>query len=180
MNNENTKMSFRAAASLLLITLLPLVFEGCGRPDHPSDEVLQLNFYRFEPEFERLIRMSNQDSKVIRIAPDFTRLEDNWQWPRHESQWGISRARWEEYRSLFRKLAIEAGISRESPYGSTFLTASTFGLAVSGSEKGYVYSSRAPFPMVKSLDSPEIEVKSLQPIFRHIKGNWYLYYWYDD
>src|SRR5436190_3345893 len=69
--------------------------------EHPSDASLVRNFQKHEESFNKLVRMSNEDSQVIRIAYDFTRLETNWAWPRPESKIGFSKERWNDYRRLF-------------------------------------------------------------------------------
>jgi len=68
---------------------------------------MQSNLTEHKADFQRLVEMANEDyarSKVIRIAHDFTRLENNWGWPRPEADWGITKVRWDEYRKLFRSL----------------------------------------------------------------------------
>jgi hypothetical protein len=65
----------------------------------PSDQKLVRQFYKKRPDLERLVSMLADDSRMTRIAPDFLWTEDSVAWPRPESQWGISRARWDEYKS---------------------------------------------------------------------------------
>jgi hypothetical protein len=57
----------------------------------PSDSELVERFQRNKADFETLVRMSNEDHTLVRIADDFTRLENDWSWPRPESKWGITR-----------------------------------------------------------------------------------------
>src|SRR5438270_13449692 len=103
---------------LLLLTLLLASGVACDPwnldTPHPSDDVLIHNFQNNEADFNKLVSMSNEDSKVIRIAYDFTRLENNWAWPRPDSELGFSKQRWDQYRALFDKLGLKSGISRES------------------------------------------------------------------
>jgi hypothetical protein len=60
-----------------------------------------------------LVRMSNEDADMIRIADDFTRTKSNWGWPRPEPTWGITPQRWDEYRRLFRQVGLSAGLQKD-------------------------------------------------------------------
>ena len=64
--------------------------------------------------------MSNQDFRIVRIAPSFTWLDDDWSWPRPASKWGLSETRWDEYRRLFREaglidISVDAAIQPHPP-----------------------------------------------------------------
>jgi hypothetical protein len=148
---------------------------------HPTDTKLLEIFNKNENSFDKLIEMSNTDSNVIRIAYDFTRLETNWDWPRPDSQLGFTRERWDEYRSLFRKLELKSGLYRDNNSNApiVLLTASSIGMTFRGSSKGFAYSKQALSPVLESLDQKE----SLSPqnkehgtVFRKIKEDWYLYF----
>jgi hypothetical protein len=124
-------------------------------------------------EFERLVRMANEDysrAKVIRVADDFTRLEHNWGWPRPEAEWGISRVRWNEYRSLFRTLQLPAGLQRggERNDGVQFMLYGV-GMAGEGREYGYLWSPREP-AQVRHPGQGEYTTEPLG-------GKWYRYEW---
>ncbi len=152
---------------------------------HPFDSMLEANFYQHEADFEKLIQMSNEDAKVVRIAPTFTRLDTNWAWPRPHSELGFSKKRWDEYRHFFKKLGLKAGLDRdgEAPDVIVFLPVSMTGMVTGGDEKGYAYSTKEPCPLLDSLDDTEhihAKVESLQPAFKRLKGNWYIYYMWDD
>ena len=167
----------------LLLVLVAAV--GCGPFNsgaaHPPDDTLIRNFQKYEADFNKLVSMSNEDSRVIRIARDFTRLENNWGWPRPESELGFSRQRWDEYRALFNKLGLDSGISREDGPGETiiFLTASSKGMTFRGSSKGYAYSERELSPVFDSLNQNPVkpgERPKHGVAYRKIKDRWYLSY----
>lgn len=121
--------------------------------------------------------MANEDSKVIRIAYDFTWLDDNLNWPRPESQLGFSKNRWDEYRTLFTKLGLRGGLSRRTDLpGTIFFIASTKGLSLGGSAKGYVYSTEERSPLLSSLDHVSVQMKDRVPVYEKLSANWYLYY----
>lgn len=165
---------------LITIPLLLITIIGCSFAfdnPHPSDDSLIQNFQNHEAEFERLVRMAKEDSHVIRIASDFTWTDKNAAWPRPESELGFSTERWNEYRSLFKKLDLKAGILNYQP-DLVYLTASTQGLLTGGSGKGYAYSLKEPSPIVESLDNVSFKgsEKSMNFAYRKLKGNWYLFY----
>lgn len=65
-----------------------------------SEGTLQHRFKTRRAVLEQLIRMSDEDGKLVRIDPDFTWHADDYSWPRKDP--GLTEARWETYRSLFR------------------------------------------------------------------------------
>ncbi len=127
--------------------------------------------------------MSKEDAHVVRVAPDFTWLDTTAQWPRPDSQLGFTRERWDEYRRLFKKTGVESGFYRPEDNGRRnilFLPIEATGMVTGGIEQGYAYTEVEPSPLVDSLEHLSIDVKSLQPVFKKLRGNWYLYYLWDD
>lgn len=134
---------------------------------HPTDEVMVRNFLDHEKDFDRLAAMAKQDAKMERIAADFTRPE---------SEPSFTKERWDEYRLLFKKLGLDAGIEREGELpGALICIASTRGLSITGSGKGYACLPQEPTPLVDSLDHVTIEIKENELVCKKIKGNWYLW-----
>jgi hypothetical protein len=165
---------------LITIPLLLSLVIGCSLAfdtPHPSDDSLIQNFQNHEADFELLVRMAKEDSHVVRIASDFTWTDTNAAWPRPESELGFSAERWDEYRRLFKKLELKAGILNYQP-DLVLLTASTQGLLTGGSGKGYAYSLKEPSPIVESLDNVSFKgsEKSMNFAYWKLKGNWYLFY----
>ncbi len=78
---------------------------GCF-DSHPRDRSLEEAFRSHETDFDKLASMSSVDSKVLRISPSFTRLNDNYAWPRPDAELGFPKERWEEYRRLFSSLGL--------------------------------------------------------------------------
>jgi hypothetical protein len=165
--------------SLALLAVACDPFNSKGR--HPSDVTLIQRFQKNEEAFNKLVRMSNEDPHVIRIAYDFTRLDTNWAWPRPDSQLGFSKERWDEYRALFKRLLLDSGISRETNVGSAviFITASSKGMTLRGSSKGYAYSEQRLSPVFESLEDVPFDAQSRPQhgvAFKPIKEHWYLSY----
>jgi hypothetical protein len=172
---------FLSLCGLAAITLVPTALFSLAALDtdspHPSDQYLGKTFIAYEADFEKLVRMSNEDSHVIRIAPDFTWLDNNAAWPRPESELGFSKQRWDEYRSLFSKLELKSGVLNYQPDLILFI-ASSKGLVTGGSSKGYAYSVKDPPLIVESLDNYSFKDsdKDINLAYRKLKGHWYLYY----
>ena len=145
---------------------------------------LESNFKRDSQVFETLYSMAKQDSRLIRIAPDFTWLENNTKWPREDV--GFSESRWNEYRALFTKLSITEGLARTKDFpGAIFFVAQARGLCTGGSSDGYVYSSIPLSPVAKSpADALDTEArhnadKGYAYVFKTLKPNWYTFYQVD-
>jgi hypothetical protein len=140
---------------------------------HRSDAWMLGNLTEHRADFERLVRMADDDyarARVIRIAFDFTRLEHNWAWPRAEADWGISKARWDEYRALFRKLQLPSGLERGGDRNEGVqLMVYGVGLAGEGREYGYL---RSPTPPAQ-VNKPGKEEYTT----RLFTDNWYRYEW---
>src|ERR1043165_4338970 len=171
---------FLSLAGLAAIIAVPALIFGLmsfdeSRP-HPSDKYLEQTFVAHEADFNRLVEMCNTDAHVIRIAPDFTWLDNNAAWPRPVSQLGFSNQRWDEYRSLFSKLGLTAGVLNYQP-DSVMLLASTRGLVTGGSSKGYAYSLMQPEVIVASLANATFSKSRIA--YKRLKGNWYLFYMVD-
>ena len=166
---------------LVVLVAAIAVFAGaCSPGSLPSDATLEREFAAHRSTFERLATMAEEDRRVVRIAPDFTWLEDNLAWPRPDSKLGFSVERWNQYRQIFRELSLDVGTNRrmDKP-GVLFLIASAKGLVTGGSDKGYAFSQKPPGPLHESLDSFPQGSTSGAPSFKHLDGNWYLYLQWD-
>ena len=170
-----------AGASLVLIALSLAMAMRCSIldanvPTHPSDQDLEGNLRQHEAEFESLIRMYKIDSRIIRIADDFTWLDTNVNWPRPESEIGFSRERWDEYRHVFKVLGLKKGLLKPEDTDTIYLIASSAGSVSSGSAKGYAYSVKPLSPLSDSLDHISPELRSQRSIYKKLGDNWYLFY----
>lgn len=160
-----------------------------SRSSKPTqDEVSELdqpalseNFVRDATELERLRAMVQVDSKLTRIAPDFTWLNNNTKWPREDV--GISEGRWNDYRSLFTRLSLSEGVLKSEDFPeAVFFIVTAKGLCTGGTSSGYVYSTRKLNVATKSIDATLREESRKDPAkhyayaFRALKGNWYSFY----
>lgn len=168
-------MLFKFIAFALTATML----FSCSEQPHPSDASLEEVFRQREAVFNQLISMTKTDSKLTRIAYDFTKTEDTAKWPRPDSELGFSKERWEQYRQLFDTLNLKGGFWRRPKSNDRYLVASTKGLVTGGSSKGFVYSTEELKPLSDNLDNIPIDLWRSSPngiVYKNIKDNWYLYY----
>jgi hypothetical protein len=163
-------LSSKSHLIIAIILAISLLLVGCSSP---PDETEVREFFNSERAIlERILEMSNEDyakSKVIRIAPSFTRLEDNWGWPRPESEWGISTARWNEYRNLFSSAGLPDGINRDGEgKRDVYFPVWSEGLADNARERGMMFSPIAP---------SDVQGGSQRIVYKPLSGNWYYYEW---
>lgn len=142
----------------------------------PTDAALDKEFRQREADLELLVKMARVDYRVVRIASDFTWLDNNAGWPRPESELGFSQERWQEYRSLFKKLNLDGGILQETQGEIIYLISAKKGMVTNGTLKGYAYSVKELEPILQSLDDPTAMPKGKRVAFKRLKEHWYLFY----
>lgn len=142
---------------------------------HPSDRQMRGEFARHRDDFEKLVKMSDEDRHVVSIDFDSTALDSDGSWPR--ANVGISPDRWNSYRVLFRELRISHGLARFEDYPeSVFFFASAIGIVPSGSAKGYAYSPKPLSPVRDSLDHFRVKESNEDTFtFEEIAPHWYLF-----
>lgn len=142
-----------------------------------SDASLKHLFLTHRVEYEKLVAMVQEDVHVVRVAPDFTWLDDDSAWPRKNV--GISPERWNQYRELLRQVDAREGFMRHTnPLNISFPIVSA-GLVPTGWTKGIVYSPEPLSPLVDSLDKrvPDRLWKgSTVLVYKSIEDGWYIYY----
>lgn len=151
----------------LLVVLGVLLLSGCGLS---SEHTLRQNFAAHESEIQQILRMQQHDSNVVRVAPSFTRLKDNWALPRKDI--GFSEQRWNEYRKLFKDAGITDGTQVDE--GTTFLFVSSAGLGIAGSSRGYAHVLSEPSVVVSALSKCP---RKNGVCFVPLRGDWYLFQW---
>ncbi len=168
---ENLTVNVISAASrLFALVSVVLLLNGRGVfQAHPPTSTLILNFQNHRAEFNQLLQMFLQDKSAERIAPAFTRPAN-----------APSPAELAEYRALFTRLGLQVGIEGYGEKRQVFFIASTFGLSVSGSGKGYAYCVERPALVVDDIDHYRSPDGKSFTAFQHIEGNWYLYFDYAD
>ena len=165
-----------AAAVTIAALIVRSTLNQYGDLSQPSDAILESNFKQHESDLELLLEMSNADNRVVRISSDFTWLANNAAWPRPESELGFSQESWDQYRTLFRKVGLESGITREKSGEVVYFIFSSKGLVPHGTEKGYTFSKKELSPTVDSLDDFTRFPKGQRVMFKKLKEHWYMFY----
>ena len=166
------KKKYSGKSIAFTVASLLLLFVGCSSEPEPDVAQVRKVFESKRPAFERILEMSNQDysrTKVTRIAPSFTRLEDNWDWPRPNSELGISSDRWDEYRSRFKEAGLPNGIDRAGEVEKgVYFPLWGRGLADNSREKGVMFSPTPP---------ATVEGESVRILYKPLADNWYYFEW---
>lgn len=151
-----------AAATLTLILLLG---SACCRVD---DQQLVEKFFANRDSLEELQVLFEQDVAIVRLAPDFTFLEDNYAWPRAEGP-GISEERWQRYRELFDRSGVTGGLVRRQ--SETVFIVEACGIV--GSSRLYGYSYR-PTSIPAELGVRLGDLEGEGRLYVPIADGWYL------
>jgi len=151
--------------------LTRIVTNSLFQSNHPEDQQLINNYAQHKTEFNQLAQMLLQETRLLVIFPD----SGNCQIEDEKLVNSAIDEKCKEYIQLFKLLGLNWAYSGPEPI---WLTASSYGLGVSGSEKGYVYTSQLP-----TLDGDGTLVNNIEeaselllPYFRHVDNNWYIYY----
>ncbi len=167
------KKFFKIMAKAMLVFIISIVVLFLGLRawmSHPSDESLIKNFEMNQSAFNDLVRMIQQDKGLERV-------DDNWTSPENPASIGISSERITRYREIFGELKLPRGFySFTNPIRITLL-ASSSGLSISGSSKGYAFFENKPDLVVEDLDKYQSSDGLSFTAHRHIVGNWYLFYY---
>jgi hypothetical protein len=144
------------------------VLPGLSALRPPSDSGMVRDFRAHTAQFDELVDMLQQDAGITRIGP----VGD---WQQDINSPNTPPERVARYRVLMSELRIEA-IDRA--YEGLRLYRASFGLAVSGWAKGYVYSA-SPGPLTKGETADDAGDASAGEAWRPIEGDWYLWYSWD-
>ena len=151
--------------------LTRIVANSLFQSNHPDDQQLIDNYAQHKTEFNQLAQMLLQETRLLVIFPD----SGNCQIEDEKLVNSATDEKCKAYIQLFRLLGLNWAYSGP---GTLWLTVSSYGLSVSGSEKGYVYTSQLP-----TLDEGGTLVNNIEeasgfllPYFRNVDDNWYIYY----
>lgn len=152
---------------LAVITVAPIILlQKHATP--PTDQELIVNFQNHQPAFNAIVRLAQVDKEVESVSAD-------WMYPATAD---VSQARLDEYHRLFKV----AGVRRCSSNDHKDITLEAWGIGSALSSdtiKGYAYLAKPPGNVVNDLDQCQPEdTRFIVEAYRHIEGNWYLYYEY--
>jgi hypothetical protein len=164
-------LGFASVMTVVLFILLPVSFiifsllDKTTSPHRPDSEMLA-HFYQHEHEFEQLAQALLTEEEIRVVYPDSGSCQPVQ--PETISEQAMERC--EAYVALFQKLGFGWAYSGPEPL---FLTISTSGLSVSGSSKGYLYTSNPQGTIVEDTDQWDGRT---QMQLRPIKQNWYIFF----
>jgi hypothetical protein len=160
MIDRFTKIAILVVGAIaVVVVLVALMMSG---PSHPSDETMIRYFQENRRQFVELLQMFQKDSGLDSVGELAANSPDNPQTV------GGDEMRIQQYLTLRKQLNVQT-IERNYNNEVLFIT-STYGLSVSGSRKGYVYSETPPTSITTADAKPTGEA------YGYIEGNWYLYY----
>jgi hypothetical protein len=178
-NATSTVLAALLIAALPVGLVAQVVLAGVTA-GHPTDGRLIREFHSHTNDFERLLAMFREDRQLGRIAPGFTRPANFFSGKPLPEGKPAGVGRLAEYWALFAKLSLSAGIEGYDDKEMVRFIRSTRGLSISGSSKGYAYMEVPPELVVESLDDYWSGDGRSFTAFRHIEGNWYLYFDFED
>lgn len=164
--------TFAVFALVIVLLYRAVPFTDFKGQSHQSDEQMIANFQQHKTEFEQLRQMILDDK-------GFTRIDDDWTEPSDPQTINIKPSRITEYRKLFQLLNIPRGFSATQDKNEIEFIASSQGWIASGSSKSYVYLSTRPESLLNNLNQMSLTDKPFGTGYRHIEGNWYLYFYGD-
>jgi hypothetical protein len=166
-------LAVASSAVLILIGMLLWIARSSITP--PSDQKLLANFERHEAILNKVIEMLSADGDLIRV-------DEDWTIPENPERIGVSPSRINAYRRMLRDAGVPRGFRSEGLMYEVDFFYWMIGSAISSDTiKGYAYRMRPPINLLSSLDGYRPDPKNGDDtvrVYRHIRGNWYLFYEY--
>ena len=177
---EPARAAERRSRLILVLSLLlgipsafvAVVWIGREAMEPPSDAAMLRHFERHEATFAALAQMATADKGLDRV-------DENWTMPADTNSVGVSTERLGVYRRLLRQAGTPRGFQVSKAHDGFDFFYWLVGSAISDdTDKGFAYRTTPPPSTVQTLDV--IRADSREPFiaYRHIHGNWYLYYEY--
>jgi len=138
--------------------------------DPPTDQQMLANFQRHQATFDQLVRIAQADKRLTRVG-------DNWTQPDDPLSAGVGQSRIDQYRKLFGVAGVMGGFESDAD-GVEFYYWGRGSAISSDTDKGYIYEKKPPTPLLPSLDRCHPNGENPTFAYRHIAGDWYLYYKY--
>jgi hypothetical protein len=156
----------------------------------PTLGELQREFASKRGDLETILRMSDEDAKFSRIAPDFLDRtpdgpNDFERYMKNDPKAGLPESRWGAYRRIYSRNGIKLGIQRNASRDA-FIMVDSVGLLNRGHASGYVYcASTAPpnanryYPCMLNKEKDERrydpDTREEGYSFQKLDGRWYAY-----
>jgi hypothetical protein len=136
----------------------------------PSDAAMLRHFDRHEGALDTLAKMAGADGGLDRVDQD-------WTMPADTRSVGVSSERLADYRKLLRDAGTPRGFQVSQGHDGFNFLFWLRGSAISDdTDKGFAYRTTPPPRTVQSLDGIRTDSRNALIAYRHIRGNWYLFY----
>ncbi len=156
------------------IWIFGLLAASCDRvSQHPTDEAMIQNFTAHKQDFQELVTMVQSDRGLRRV-------DDTWTDPSVPATISVTPQRIADYRRRFAVCGVRRGFYSFQSGSNIEFIATAFGLCTGGSGKGYAYLTTPPPETVPSTDTSRTVRRGAFRVYRHIEGNWYITYDFDD
>lgn len=164
---------FIALWGALWATGFPFTFPSASVP---SDDELIANFQRHEAQFERLVAMAQQVPELEGITSPRAARKYGESGPLFQPEGVVPQERTQEYLQLVEEVGVlNFGKAEYRQFGEMWMLPVAFEREIARTViKGYVHSTHGRLPLVASLD--DLPPMLQGPLFRRIRGDWYLYY----
>ncbi len=173
-----------AKASIPESAIMDLVRAANPTPDDielMKSMQLEEQFETKRRALEELLKLSEQDSHLFRISPEYTSAGERSNWPKDKER--ISQSRWSDYKRRFQQLGLAEGIVKTYDHpDAVFFIVHSEGLCVAGASCGYVYSKStmgptSDRPLEKLDELVKANAKDGHATVYHAKGDgWYVFY----
>lgn len=143
-------LSIVLAVPMLAILVLTILFHD---PEPPSVQDLQKQYASRKSDLNTLVHMSMEDSKYIYIGTNSSSRDLNLNIDASHPDMrfnDLPRNRWDEYRNIFARNQIDAGLHNDGA-GDVFITVRSIGLLNRGHVRGYLYCSKPHNPKFQGL-----------------------------
>lgn len=129
LRRRKIRIATAALSSPIILLVALLVFLRFTIREPPTLEDLRHDCPPRRAALESLVRMSDEDRRFIRIAPDFNYSDNRGAL--------LPKPRWDEYRKVFAENGIGEGIERDES-GDAFVIVGSVGILNRGHSTGYV------------------------------------------
>lgn len=174
-SKSDTVRRRKRRVTLALVLGIPAAFAFMGwvtkeAHEPPSDAAMLREFGRHEATYNTLIEMATTDKALDRV-------DQNWTIPADPQSIGVSPERLAKYRSLLRAAGTPRGFQRLPGRDGFNFFFFLQGSAISDDKtKGFSYQTAPPERIVQTLDDIRADSRDGFTSYRHIGGNWYLFY----
>jgi hypothetical protein len=174
-STSDTVRGRKRRLTLALVLGIPAAFIAVGwiakeAHEPPSDAAMLRDFTPHEATFNTLVEMIAADKALDRV-------DENWTMPADTKSVGVSPERLADYRRLLRDAGTPRGFQVSPAHDEFKFFYWLRGSAISDDmDKGFAYRTTPPASTVQTLDGIRSESRDAFVAYRHVRGNWYLFY----